>query len=128
MKKPLRLFFSLIVISILVAAFLMYERINSPDGRTGRVLLWLREPQEHRDWAVQAGESCQGSPFIQPTDGFIGYLWNDSFRPGHHHQGLDIFGGEQAGVTPVMTAYDGYLTRLPEWKSTVIVRIPEDPL
>ena len=25
-------------------------------------------------------------------------------------------------------AYAGYLTRLPEWKSTVIIRIPEDPL
>ena len=27
-----------------------------------------------------------------------------------------------------MAAYDGYLTRLADWKSTVIIRIPEDPL
>jgi murein DD-endopeptidase MepM/ murein hydrolase activator NlpD len=63
-----------------------------------------------------------------PTDGYIGFLWGDSFRPGHKHQGLDIFGGEQPGVTPVVAAYSGYLTRLPDWKSSLIIRIPSDPL
>jgi len=58
----------------------------------------------------------------------IGFLWDDSFRPGHRHQGLDIFGAEDVGVTPVIVAYPGYLTRLPDWKSSVIVRIPSDPL
>src|SRR5690606_10798710 len=29
---------------------------------------------------------------------------------------------------PVVAAYAGYLTRLPDWKSTVIIRIPDDPL
>ena len=32
------------------------------------------------------------------------------------------------GITPVVAAYDGYLTRLPEWKSSVIMRVPDDPL
>jgi hypothetical protein len=32
------------------------------------------------------------------------------------------------GLTPVIAAYPGYLTRLPDWKSSVIVRVPEDPL
>ena len=63
-----------------------------------------------------------------PVDGFIGFLWDDSFRPGHHHQGIDIFSGKQPGVTPVYAATDGYLTRLADWKSTVIIRVPEDPL
>jgi hypothetical protein len=31
-------------------------------------------------------------------------------------------------VTPVVSAYPGFLTRLPDWKSTVIVRVPDDPL
>jgi murein DD-endopeptidase MepM/ murein hydrolase activator NlpD len=62
-----------------------------------------------------------------PTDGYIGYLWGDMFSS-HRHQGLDIFGGAGLGVTPVLSAYPGYLTRLPEWKSAVIVRIPDDPL
>jgi murein DD-endopeptidase MepM/ murein hydrolase activator NlpD len=66
-----------------------------------------------------------------PTDGLIGFLWDDSFYPGHRHQGLDIFGPtgpNGLGQTPVVAAYDGYLTRLPEWKSAVILRIPHDPL
>ena len=32
------------------------------------------------------------------------------------------------GITPIYAAYDGYLTRQPDWKSTVIIRIPQDPL
>jgi peptidoglycan LD-endopeptidase LytH len=58
----------------------------------------------------------------------VGFLWDDSFRPGHHHQGIDIFAGTEAGVTRVIAAYDGYLTRLSDWKSSVILRIPNDPL
>jgi murein DD-endopeptidase MepM/ murein hydrolase activator NlpD len=58
----------------------------------------------------------------------IGYLWDDSFQIGHRHQGIDIFGGTEPGVTPIVAVYDGYLTRLADWKSTVIIRIPSDPL
>ena len=50
------------------------------------------------------------------------------FRPLHRHSGLDIFSGGQPGVAPVYSAYDGYLTRLPDWKSSLIQRIPSDPL
>src|SRR5574338_1198936 len=93
---------------------------------------WLQDPQAHSDWAVKAGTRCetpQGTaPFQMPTDGYIGFLWDDSFRPGHRHSGLDIFGGQSAGETPVYAAADGYLTRLPERKSSVIVRVPQDPL
>ena len=32
------------------------------------------------------------------------------------------------GITPVYAAYDGYLTRESGWKSTVIIRVPSDPL
>jgi len=70
----------------------------------------------------------ESTPFLFPTDGYIGYLWNDSFRPGHRHQGIDIFTDQQSGETPVFAAHDGYLTRLSDWKSSLIIRIPEDPL
>jgi hypothetical protein len=89
---------------------------------------WIMNPSAHQDWVVEAGLHCDNAPFQMPTRGFIGYLWDDSFRPGHRHQGLDIFGGEAPGITPVYAAADGYLTRLPEWKSTVIIRVPDDPL
>src|SRR5919109_81750 len=66
--------------------------------------------------------------FLFPTDGFAGFLWGDSFGLRHTHQGIDVFAGTDVGITPVVSAYPGYLTRLPEWKSAVIVRVPEDPL
>lgn len=89
---------------------------------------WLGNPANHPDWAMKAGQRCGEAPFLFPTDGFIGYLWDDSFRAGHRHQGIDIFGGGDVGVTPVYAAASGYLTRLSDWKSSVIVRIPDDPL
>lgn len=89
---------------------------------------WMRNPASHPDWRLTAGSQCGSAPFLFPTDGFVGFLWGDSFRPGHSHQGIDIFAGSEAGVTPVISAYPGYLTRLPEWKASVIVRVPSDPL
>jgi hypothetical protein len=91
-------------------------------------MAWIRDPASHPGWVIPAGEHCGSGPFIFPTQGFPGFLWDDSFRIGHRHQGIDIFSGTDVGVTPVIAAYPGYLTRLPDWKSTVIVRIPEDPL
>lgn len=90
---------------------------------------WIRNSQAHPDWAVRAGTRCRAdAPFIIPTDGFIGYLWDDSFKAGHRHQGIDIFGGTEVGLTPVVATYPGYPTRLSNWRSSVIVRVPEDPL
>jgi murein DD-endopeptidase MepM/ murein hydrolase activator NlpD len=68
------------------------------------------------------------TPFLFPTEGYIGFLWDDSFRPGHRHQGIDIFSKLPSGETPVYAAYSGYLTRLTDWKSSLIIRIPADPL
>jgi len=110
---------------VLVYTFFFSGRSAS---RSARVLQWIRNPASHPDWAITAGDRCAGAPFAYPTNGFIGYLWDDSFRPGHRHTGLDIFGGTDVGQTPVVAAYDGYLTRLADWKSTVIIRIPDDPL
>jgi murein DD-endopeptidase MepM/ murein hydrolase activator NlpD len=89
---------------------------------------YIRYPDKHPEWAVQAGDRCSDAPFSMPTSGYIGFLWDDSFRPGHRHSGLDIFGGTDNGVTPIYAVYDGYLTRQSDWKSTVIIRIPSDPL
>jgi hypothetical protein len=101
---------------------------NNTAPRTARVLKWLRNSSAHPEWAVQAGERCGDAPFIMPTDGLVGFLWDDSFRPGHRHQGIDIFGGGAVNTTPVVAAYPGFLTRMADWKSTLIIRIPDDPL
>jgi murein DD-endopeptidase MepM/ murein hydrolase activator NlpD len=108
--------------------YFVYRSIRPSVARSTRVMDWLRNPDPHPEWSVRAGTRCGDAPFIFPTDGFIGYLYDDSFKIGHRHQGIDIFGGADVGVTPVVAAYPGYLTRLPDWKSSVIVRVPDDPL
>jgi len=109
--------------------FYIYGMMKPTFGRSARVVDWIKDPAAHPDWAVRAGTRCLAeAPFVLPTDGLIGYLWNDSFQAGKRHQGLDIFGGTDVGKTPVLAAYPGYLTRLPTWKSAVIVRLPDDPL
>lgn len=126
--NPLFLIPVLLAVAAGVAVYVMVFGRGAGSARSARVWEWLKNPQAHPNWAVQAGERCGDAPFQVPTSGLIGFLWDDSFRPGHRHSGLDIFGGSQAGITPVHAAYDGYLTRLADWKSTVIIRIPSDPL
>ncbi|MBE0698981.1 MAG: hypothetical protein IH586_18845 [Anaerolineaceae bacterium] len=116
-----------IVIAGLAAWLLPTQGVNTRP-RDLRVIDWINHPENHPDWMMTAGKRCGQAPFQFPTDGFIGYLWDDSFRPGHRHQGIDIFGGGQPGDTAVYAAASGYLTRRMDWKSSVIVRIPDDPL
>jgi len=73
-------------------------------------------------------QQCAQSPFVIPTDGWIGVMYGDSILGTINHSGLDIFGLDGNGVTPVYAVYDGYLTRLAEWTSAVIIRHPQDPL
>jgi hypothetical protein len=113
------------VVTAVAAAWFLYKP-NSTRLLSFRT--WMNDPASHPDWKLAAGSQCGAAPFIFPTDGFVGFLWGDSFRPGHSHQGLDIFAGTDVGVTKVVAAYPGYLTRQSDWKSAVIVRVPSDPL
>jgi hypothetical protein len=113
---------------IMGLAYLALRSYGGSASRGTRVLSWLRDPGSHPEWRTEAGARCGEAPFIFPTDGFAGFLWDDSFRVGHRHQGIDIFSGTDVNVTRVIAAYPGFLTRLPEWKSSVIVRVPDDPL
>jgi hypothetical protein len=128
MSKTIRLWLSVAFVGVIVAGYYLYRHFDLPAGRSMRVLTWLRNSPQHPEWAVQGGQRCGEAPFLLPTSGYIGYLWDDSFRIGHRHQGIDIFGGAGVGQIPVLAAYDGYLTRLPDWKSSLILRIPQDPL
>ncbi len=105
-----------------------FLRIALQPARYLKFYKWMRDPQAHANWAIRTGERCGDAPFVMPTDGLVGFIWGDSFKLGHSHQGIDIFGGTDPGVTPVYAAYDGYLTRETTWKSSLIVRIPSDPL
>ena len=114
---------------LLPAAFLVSSRIAAP--RLTRFRQYMSNPAAHGEWQIRAGERCGDAPFLLPTDGYIGFVWGDAFRPGRAHQGIDVFGPtgpDGLGQTPVLAAYDGYLTRLPDWRSAVILRHPQDPL
>jgi len=109
--------------------FFLYRMVRPSTGRSARVLEWIRNASAHPDWGVKGGVRCNANaPFLMPTDGLIGYLWDDSFQAGKRHQGIDIFSGTRVGQTAVVSAYPGALTRLPGWKSAVIVRVASDPL
>jgi murein DD-endopeptidase MepM/ murein hydrolase activator NlpD len=127
-RRSLRILLSIAFVLAIVVGFYAYRWYTRSGERTTRLWTWLRQPASHPDWAVTAGDRCGQAPFIMPTAGYIGFLWDDSFRPGHHHQGIDIFGGTEPGITPVYAAASSYLTRLPDWKSSLILRIPADPL
>jgi murein DD-endopeptidase MepM/ murein hydrolase activator NlpD len=119
---------ALIGLLIGVAIYYFFLRRPGQTQRDLRVVEWIDHPSAHPDWVIQARQRCDAAPFLFPTTGYIGYLWGDTFQAGHPHQGIDIFGGTQPNVTPVYSVYDGYLTRLAGWKSSIIIRIPSDPL
>lgn len=78
-----------------------------------------------------AGQACEGAPFVLPAEGFIGLMYADPRGPytlERPHQGIDIFSIGEPGLTPVYAAYDGYVTREPTWTSSLIIRVPQDPL
>ncbi len=127
MKKIIIIVISLAVLGGLAALLFSWLRHNG-SPRDAQVIEWIRNAGAHPDWAVKAGTRCGDAPFILPTGGFIGYLWGDTFDPSHLHQGIDIFGGQTPGVTPIYAAADGLLTRQADWKSTLIQRLPSDPL
>ncbi len=126
--KMLKIFLPLLFLGLVILVGYYFVRSAFRPARYLNFLEFIRDPEGHVDWAVSANQRCQESVFQFPTDGYIGFIWGDSFRPGHTHQGLDIFSGAEVGETPVYAAYDGYLTRLPDWKSSLIMRVPSDPL
>ncbi|MEM5774013.1 MAG: hypothetical protein AAGU05_03355, partial [Anaerolineaceae bacterium] len=83
MKKKLWLAAGVLLALALLAGALLF---NSPYvrtirvGRHQKVIAFIRHPEEHPDWVVEPGSRCGEAPFVFPTRGFIGYLWNDSFK------------------------------------------------
>lgn len=120
----------------MLALYLTYQTIGYfrfvTDPRSRSFVQWATGSTSARQELVTVQrETCPGAPFILPADGFIGLLYEDPRGPyssRNPHQGIDIFSDAEPGITPVYAAYDGYLTREQEWKSSVILRVPEDPL
>ena len=125
---PKKFVFIALLIAILIAGFYLYFNFRRSSARTTQVYNWFRDTTSRPDLMMTAGTRCGDAPFSFPTNGLVGFIWDDSFRIGHRHQGIDIFAGTEVDVTPVVAAYPGYLTRKSDWKSSVIIRIPSDPL
>lgn len=121
---------------VVVLLFLLYQAVALWRGRNDPRNLafwqWATGNTAVRDQLITVQrDTCPGAPFILPTDGFIGLLYNDPRGPysaRNPHQGIDIFSNSAAGVTPVYAAYDGYITREEGWRSALIQHIPDDPL
>ena len=128
MSTPTKLI-GIIVLGLLAGlGVYLFRTFRGSAARSPFVRSYITTPAENLQYVIQPGTRCAESPFLFPTRGMVGYLWDDSFQLGHRHQGIDIFAGTDVNITPVISAYPGYLTRLPEWKSSVIVRVPSDPL
>lgn len=129
-KKNGRLLLILIILVIVVVSGVyIYRNLISPNtGRWGSYAKFLSNPEEHDEILIKAGSRCDDSPFAFPTDGVVFGFWKQSYGLRTTHTGLDIFSGAESGATPIYAAYDGYLTRKIDWVSTVIIRIPHDPL
>lgn len=118
-----------LVVGVAVVGYLAYRYVFYARSTRWNVYRdYTNHPEDYEAYIMQSGQRCGDAPFAFPTTGMIFGFWDQSYRPGHRHSGLDIFSGTEPGVTPVYAAYDGYLTREAGWISTVIIRIPSDPL
>jgi len=128
MRRFIGIMIGLMSIFALVLGYFYLPSLITSATKFSRLRAWFADPKSHPELSISAGTQCADAPFILPTTGYIGFGYGDSFRPTHRHQGLDIFGPDALNQTPVIAAYDGYLTRQESWLSTVIIRIPRDPL
>ena len=130
MKKRLTRFL-IIALALLLTAVLLsywYLRTQARTERIQRIRTWFADPTAHPEWQVTIGQHCDDAPMLIPTTGFIGVAWNDGLPPLYQHTGYDIFSPDGAdNITPIVAAYDGYLTREADWRSAVIIRHPDFP-
>lgn len=130
-KKP-RVSWVVILLAVVIGfggvGYLTYRYVIPSSSRWTQYRAYQQNTGFMEDVMLRPGMRCGDAPFAFPTTGVIFGLWNQSYRPGHIHAGLDIFTDETPGVTPIYAAYPGYLTRQSDWLSTIIIRIPDDPL
>jgi peptidoglycan LD-endopeptidase LytH len=123
--KRILLALGLCVILLGLGAFLALRWYRGNSDSNSRIYDWIVNPDENSDLNTNSFTRCPNAPFIIPSSGFIGLLWGDTAAPYNslrRHTGLDIFGGGESGAVAVYAVYDGYLSRLDDWRSTVASR------
>ena len=121
----------LVIGLVLAAPYALRFFSRTQSNSTAPIGRWFDDPSSRPELiTIRDKTACPGAPFILPSDGFIGLLYRDPAAPYdalNRHTGVDIFGDGQPGTIPVYAAYEGYLSRLPDWFATVIIR-HDDPL
>lgn len=129
--KIFLILFLLLIGALIINRGIGYFRLLD-DPRSQSFLQWAQsDPTTRAELITEQRDACPGAPFILPADGFIGLLYGDPRGPysqANPHQGIDIFSNTDPGITPVYAAFDGYLTREDIWRSSLIIRVPDDPL
>ncbi|MEZ4668578.1 MAG: M23 family metallopeptidase [Anaerolineae bacterium] len=104
---------------------------NGQSNSNDNIGQWFDDPAARPSLTTAMNRTiCPGAPFILPSDGLIGLLWNDPAGPYtvfNPHTGIDVFGDGEAGEVPVYAAFDGLLTRHSDWIASVIIK-HDDPL
>ena len=121
---------SVLLLVGIISAYLLYDYRHAHSDSNDYIGRWFNDRSSRAGLMTFNDETCNNAPFLLPSPGFIGLLWKDAAAPYNalrRHPGIDIFGDGQPGEVPVIAAYDGYLSRLDGWLSTVIIR-HDDPL
>lgn len=125
----------LLALVILFGLLFLAGSIGFLIGPSGeRFLIWaVGNVAQREPLIITQREACPGAPFVLPADGFVGLPYASAGGPysrANPHQGTDIFSADRntPGLTPVYAAYDGYITREDSWRSSLIQRVPDDPL
>lgn len=112
----------ILVVGVLYVFFTVQQR----SVRIRRIGEFFADPSTKADWQVTGGERCGDAPMLIPSTGYLGVGYGDGLPPLYEHTGYDIFSPAGAdNITPIYSAYDGYLTREADWLSTVIIRHPD---
>ncbi len=125
----MRLFRYIIGAALLLSLIFLVRAWRNP--RNQQFLTWATGDDDVRATLIAERDPCATAPFILPSEGFVGLLWNDPRGPysqSRRHQGIDIFTDEAPGTQPVYAVADGFIYREDDWVATVIQRIPSDPL
>src|SRR5574341_248389 len=125
-----------LAVALIAVGYVLYQGLRVArmlaDPRSEGILAWRSgDPETRARLVTVQREACENALFVLPADGYIGLLYADPHGPysaSHPHQGIDIFSQTDPGQTPVYAAYDGYLTRERDWRSALIIRVPDDPL
>jgi hypothetical protein len=121
----------IILIILAIGGYFVLRYFGGGSNSNDVIERWFNDPASRPALTTDMERNtCPDAPFILPSAGLIGLLWEDPARPYstfNPHSGIDIFGDGAPGTVPVYAAYGGDLTRLDDWVASVIIR-HDDPL